>query len=221
MMAAKRVLSAEGRTGMVSSLAGIAPSLGSIAPTLAKGGLVLAMLSLGGCVIAGPTYGTDKRVGEQLVEDLASVTSLRRESVKIDYKPRPGLVPAPEGTALPAPQDSLSERDAAFQNSPERLRERMAAEGSLRGVDARSVSAQTKRYDPETGKRIDMRKRAARIGSPDERRVLTDPPVEYRQAAATAPTGDVGVPEYKKERARKKLAGADDDRGFLRKLLPF
>ena len=201
-MAAKQT-SALARTGILSRCA-----------------LGLGLLSLGGCVIAGPTYGTDKRVGEQLLEDVASVTSLRRETVKIDYKPRPGLVPAPEGTELPAPQTALAKDDRAFQSSPEKLRETLAANGGLRGVDTRSLSAQSKAYDPETGKRINMRKRAARIGSPDERRILTDPPIQYRQAAATAPTGELGTPEYKKERARRKLAGKDD-RGFLRKLLPF
>ena len=186
-----------------------------------SGGITLAFLALGGCVVAGPTYGTDKRVGEQLLEDVASITSLRREGTQIDYKPRPGLVPPPEGAELPVPQSSIAKSEAAFENSPEKLRERLAAEGGLRGVDTRSVAAQSKRYDPETGKRIDMRKRAARIGDPNKRGLLTDPPVEYRQAANTAPTGELGVPEYKKERARKKLAGQKDERGFLRKLLPF
>ena len=201
-MAAKQT-SALARTGILSRCA-----------------LGLGLLSLGGCVIAGPTYGTDKRVGEQLLEDVASVTSLRRETVKIDYKPRPGLVPAPEGAELPAPQDSVAKNDVAFESSPEKLRETLAASGGLRNVDSRSVSAQSKQYDPQTGKRIDMRKRAARIGDPNQRRLLTDPPVEYRQAASTAPTGDLGTPEYKKERARKKLAGKDEKSGW-RKLLPF
>ena len=176
---------------------------------------------LGGCVLAGPTYGTDKRVGQQLFEDIASVTALRKETVAIDYKPRPGLVPAPEGGALPAPQASVTERTAAFQESPEQLRARLAAEGELNGVDSRSVLAQSKRVDPATGKRVDMRARAAAITPDGSRRKLSDPPVAYREAAATAPTGDLGVPEYKKERARKAAAGDEDDRGFLRRLLPF
>ena len=182
--------------------------------------LVLLSATLAGCSIAGPTYGTDKRVGEQLVEDLASITTLRKDTAKIDYRPRPGLVPAPESGVLPVPQDSVTQSAAAFQESPEQLRERLAAEGKLRDVDTRSVSAQSRRYDPETGKRIDMRARAAAITQDGSRAKLSDPPVEYRQAAATAPTGDLGVPEYKKERARKAAQG-DDDRGFLRKLLPF
>lgn len=182
--------------------------------------LLALPLALGGCVLAGPTYGTDKRVGQQLLEDIASVTSLRKETVAIDYKPRAGLVPPPEGAGLPAPQETVTESSPAWQESPEALRERLAAEGELNGVDTRSVLAQSKRVDPATGERVDMRARAAAITPDGSRRKLSDPPVEYRQAAATAPTGDLGVPEYKKERARKAAQG-DDDRGFLRRLLPF
>ena len=171
-------------------------------------------------MLAGPTYGTDKRMGQQLIEDLASVTSLRKETVEIDYRPRPGLVPAPDGAALPEPQRTVTEDNAAWRESPEALRERLAASGELRDVDTRSVAAQSKRIDPDTGKVVDMRARAAGITQDGSRRRLSDPPVEYRQAAATAPTGDLGVPEYKKERARKAAQG-DDERGFLRRLLPF
>ena len=192
-------------------------------------GLALGMLALGGCSIAGPTYGTDKRVGEQLIEDLASVTTLRKDTPAIDYKPRPGLVPAPDGAGLPAPQSTLARGDAAWENSPEALRKRLAAESAadprnspLRDVDTRSLAAQSKLYDPETGKRVNMRKRAARIGSPNERGLLSDPPVSYRQAAATAPTGDLGTPEYKKERIRAAARGESKGAlGKLRDLLPF
>ena len=187
----------------------------------ATASLVALAAALAGCSIAGPTYGTDKRVGEQLVEDLASITTLRKDTPVINYQPRPGLVPAPEGAQLPVPQDSVTESATAFGESPEQLRERLAAEGELNGIDSRSVLAQSKRIDPATGKRIDMRARAAAITQDGSRGKLSDPPAVYRQAAATAPTGDLGVPEYKKERARKAALGEDEDRGFLRRLLPF
>ena len=53
---------------------------------------------------------------------------------------------------------------------------------------------------------------ANRQGSPTERKFLSEPPVEYRQPAATAPTDDLGEDELKKERrlkaaARKKSGG--------------
>lgn len=181
----------------------------------------LASAALAGCSLAGPTYGTDKRVGEQLFEDVASITTLRKETAQIDYRPRPGLVPPPQAGALPVPQESVTESAAAFGQSPEQLRADLAASGDLRDVDTRSVAAQSKRIDPATGKLIDMRARRAAITQDGSRRKLSDPPVEYRQAAATAPTGDLGVPEYKKDRIRKAAEGKEDDRGFLRKLLPF
>ena len=187
-------------------------------------GAMIAALSLGGCVLAGPTYGTDKRVGEQLIEDLGSVTTLRSKGTVIDYKPRPGLVPAPEGAELPPPQESVSRTDEAWQNSPEALRERMIEEGEVNGVDMRSANAWNvePEIDPATGKPVDMRKRAARIGPAGERRTLSDPPVEYRQAASTAPVGELGVPEYKKESVRAKARGEGGGLGSkLRKLLPF
>ena len=193
-----------------------------------RGGALLSVgltLLLGGCVVAGPTYGTDKRVGEQLIEDLGSITTLRREGTVIDYKPRPGLVQPPQGAELPAPQESVARTDGAWENSPEALRKRLAEDGELRGVDTRSLAAQraaSREIDPATGKPIDMRKRAARIGPAGERRLLSDPPVSYRQAAATAPTGELGVPEYKKERVRAKARGEKDGLGSkLRRLLPF
>ena len=192
-----------------------------VAVPLAAVTLVALAGALAGCSVAGPTYGTDKRVGEQLVEDLASITTLRKDTATIEYRPRPGLVPAPDGAALPVPQESVTESAAAFGRSPEQLRADLAASGDLRDVDTRSVAAQSKRIDPATGKRVDMRARAAAITQDGSRAKLSDPPVAYREAAATAPTGDLGVPEYKKERARKAALGKEEDKGFLRRLLPF
>lgn len=56
--------------------------------------------------------------------------------------------------------------------------------------------------------REEVRKRLAesRQGSATTRKFLSEPPLEYRQAAATAPQDDIGEDEYKKERAAKKAA---------------
>lgn len=43
-------------------------------------------------------------------------------------------------------------------------------------------------------------------GSPTERRYLSEPPLAYRQPAATAPANELGKDEWKKERDRKKAA---------------
>lgn len=53
---------------------------------------------------------------------------------------------------------------------------------------------------------------ANRQGSPTSRKFLSEPPLEYRKAAETAPTDDLGEDELKKERrlkaaARKKSGG--------------
>ena len=45
-----------------------------------------------------------------------------------------------------------------------------------------------------------------RQGSETTRKYLSEPPLDYRQAAATAPQDDIGEDEYVKERAAKKAA---------------
>ena len=43
-------------------------------------------------------------------------------------------------------------------------------------------------------------------GSSKTRKYLSEPPLDYRQAAADAPTGELGEDEYKKERRLKREA---------------
>lgn len=63
------------------------------------------------------------------------------------------------------------------------------------------------------------RARLARQGSPTQRRYLSEPPLEYRKPAATAPVGDPGVDESVKER---RLRGSSGGLGSkIRDLLPF
>ena len=59
-----------------------------------------------------------------------------------------------------------------------------------------------------------FRKRLAeeRQGSATNRRYLSEPPLEYRQTAATAPADDLGEDELKKERRLK--AQARKNKGF-------
>lgn len=56
-------------------------------------------------------------------------------------------------------------------------------------------------------------------GSPTTRRYLSDPPVDLRQPAPTAPAGVLGKDEAKKERAAK--AAATKQTGGLRRLIPW
>ena len=56
-------------------------------------GLLGGSLLLTGCM--GPTYGTDKSAGEQLVEDLGNAVMIQpdnKDAKKIRYQPRGGLV---------------------------------------------------------------------------------------------------------------------------------
>ncbi|WP_245428379.1 hypothetical protein [Kumtagia ephedrae] len=53
-----------------------------------------------------------------------------------------------------------------------------------------------------------------RQGSPTTRRYLSEPPLDYRQASATAPTGDLGEDEIKKERRLKAAARKKNDRSW-------
>lgn len=43
-------------------------------------------------------------------------------------------------------------------------------------------------------------------GNPTSRKYLSEPPLVYRQPAASAPTGDVGEDEWKKDRRQKRAA---------------
>jgi len=56
-------------------------------------------------------------------------------------------------------------------------------------------------------------------GSPTVRRTLTEPPLDYRQPAATAPTDELGEDEYKKQRRLKaearKASGDKSWRDFV------
>lgn len=56
--------------------------------------------------------------------------------------------------------------------------------------------------------REEFNKRLAETGpgSPTTRKYLSEPPLTYRQPAATAPVGDVGEDEWRKERRQKKEA---------------
>ena len=43
-------------------------------------------------------------------------------------------------------------------------------------------------------------------GSPNTRKYLSEPPLAYRQAAETAPVGDIGEDEWQKDRRAKRAA---------------
>jgi hypothetical protein len=71
-------------------------------------------------------------------------------------------------------------------------------------LDVSEAAAQKAEYQ--------KRLQETRQGSSQTRKFLSEPPIEYRQAAADAPVGQLGEDEYRKERrlkreARKKKSG--------------
>ncbi len=197
--------------------------------------LVASGLALSGC-LGSPTYGTDKTASEQLVGDLSSALSFsppKREH--IDYKPRPALVrPAPgQKESLPAPQDHITQAASAqWPESPEQRRARLREDASKHFEDtnfqaqivddvqtdpeavkkALAISGSSHPPPPDGGqdvaRRGEVKRRLAESnqGDPTTRKYLSEPPLTYRAAAATAPQNDLGEDEYKKERRLKQQA---------------
>jgi hypothetical protein len=180
------------------------------------GGLCLALSSCS----SSPTYGTGTSAMEQLANDVGSAVSVTGgQPAKLNYAARPGLVvPANARSAqLAQPQQSVAGRDnnSAWLESPEEVRERLRAEADANADNPRYRSPLlagngTNGQLTETQKWEAFRKAKAEaqggnvVGS-QQRRFLTDPPVEYRSAPAEE-LADLGEPESKKERQRKKNA---------------
>ena len=173
---------------------------------------------MSGCA-SSPTYGTDKTAMEQLADDLGQSVSLTGPGPKntgVKYTPRPTLVmPAPaQKETLVAPQQNVANKDnPEWVESPEEARTRLVKEAdensdnpSYRSPLASSAieggrqttEAQTKAY---------REARALQKGAYiDQRRYISDPPTEYRAVDDPAKLDDLGTPEQKKAKQRKKDA---------------
>ncbi len=212
--------------------------LALLAPLVASG------LALSGCM-GSPTYGTDKTAGEQLAGDISGAFSFApKRKEQIDYKPRPTLVkPAPgQKEALPAPQDSIETASAEWPESPEQRRARLRADATAHQndptyqseivEDVQTDPASVKRAlaesgsshppawtpaDSDKGRAAEIRRRLAdsKQGDPNTRKYLSEPPVQYRVAAGTAPQNELGEDEYKKERRLKKEAEGKKGSGWF------
>ncbi|MRG56247.1 hypothetical protein GF108_11720 [Phyllobacterium sp. SYP-B3895] len=203
-------------------------------------GAMVSALALGGCV-SSPTYGTDKSAGTQLLDDVANMAALGpKKSNQIAYNPRPELVRPATGKPmqLPAPQDAVETAgNPAWPESPEQRRKRIrdtatanqnnaefVPEVAPDRVTSKSASNRTEygffndKVPANQGNKTDVgadfraRKMASTAGSPTNRRYLSEPPLEYRQPAATAAADQLGEDEAKKERERK--AAARKSKGF-------
>jgi hypothetical protein len=74
-----------------------------------------------------------------------------------------------------------------------------------------------------SGKGALIRQQTAEMkqGSPTVRRTLTEPPLEYRQPAATAPTDELGEDEFKKQRRLKAEAAKANGTTSWKDLVPW
>lgn len=184
-------------------------------------GLLGASFVLTGCM--GPTYGTGKSVGEQLVEDVGNAVMIRpdnKEAKSIRYQPRGGLVVPKDELALTTPQQSVAGKDnPEWLESPEDMRARLRTEAdensnntnyrsplAAQDTTNRKLSAAEQTAAYREARRLQMGAYA------DKRRYLSDPPLDYRRLPEEA-QADLGEPEKVKERRRKKEAKAAKQSG--------
>lgn len=193
-------------------------------PALMQGVAVAALFALGGCV-SSPTYGTGKTANAQLLDDVSSAFSLKPKGpTGIKYEPRPDVLKTGAGTALPEPQESVTKQAGVWPESPEQKRVRLRQEATDAQGDPLYIPKI--KNDMPTGNKLaeqiaemnrggsaseefKKRKSIAAAGSPTSRKLLSEPPLDYRAPADTAAYGDLGEDEAKKERrlraeARKK-----------------
>ncbi|MCM2472973.1 hypothetical protein HGO38_05720 [Rhizobium sp. CG5] len=183
-------------------------------------GILIACLGLSGCV-GSPTYGTDKTAAEQLADDVGSIASIGSNPNKggdIKQNPRPNLVMPPDTAKaeLVAPQQSLASKDnPEWLEAPEETRKRLVEEADANADNPRYRSPLLAGYGSngtmtETQKWEAFREaRKVQKGAYlDQRRFLSEPPSEYRQASDPAVLDDLGEPEDAKAKRRKKEAKA-------------
>ncbi|EKF20712.1 hypothetical protein [Nitratireductor pacificus] len=202
-----------------------------------SGTLLLAATVLSGCVGA-PTYGTGKAADQQLLEDVTGVLALGpRNKERIEYKPRAGIVMPASTEVLPTPQDDVATSgNPAWPESPEQRLARIRAEATENqdnplyrspvqrdiGVNARGDDGV---LDPAMAKRQreEVLKQRAELGNvnPTSRRYLSEPPVAYRQPADSAPVGELGETEAKKQREAKRAAQKNGGGFDLRRMWPW
>ncbi|MGP4693276.1 hypothetical protein [Agrobacterium cavarae] len=182
-------------------------------------GISFACLALSACT--SPTYGTGKSASEQLLDDLGNATSITGDQSKrnVKYNPRPGLVVPAQARAeqLAQPQQSLANRETNPQwpETPEEARERLRAEAEankdnpnyrsplLAGNGTNGQMTETQKWEAFRKAKADAQ--GGTVVNTNTRKYLTDPPVEYRNVSQDQ-LADLGEPELKKEKERKKNA---------------
>ncbi|MBN9056248.1 hypothetical protein JQ506_03555 [Shinella sp. PSBB067] len=184
-------------------------------------GLLGGSLLLTGCM--GPTYGTDKTAGEQLMDDLGNAVMIQpdnKDAKKIRYQPRGSLVVPKDKTALSSPQQSVAAKDnPQWLENPEDMRERLRDEADANtnnpGYRSPLASQHSNAQQVGVASQTQAYREARRLQDgtySDKRRYLSDPPVDYRRLPEQA-QADLGEPEKQKERRRKKEAKAAKQSG--------
>ena len=160
-------------------------------------------------------------------------------------KPAPG-----QKEALPPPQDDIVQTASAeWPESPEQRRARIRdyatehrddanfepqvvndiSTGSAAKADPRQAWASDHPQSQNTGglsakqRREEINRRLAEShqGDATVRKYLSEPPLAYREPAATAPEGDIGEDEYKKQIRLKKEAKAKSGKTGMFDWLPW
>lgn len=164
-------------------------------------------LLLTGCV--GPTYGTGKTAGEQMVSDLDGMLSLgasKDEAKAISYAPRAELVKPSDTSVLPPPRDSVSAaNDPNWPESPEVRSARIKAAADARNSGSDLISADVALSDKEG---ITQEQMAAntRAGSP---------PVHDKEKTTISPEELDSGREAFKARLRDSKQGSPTTRKYL------
>ncbi|MGE0502879.1 MAG: hypothetical protein AB7O76_18225 [Rhizobiaceae bacterium] len=193
--------------------------------------------------MSSPTYGTGTSADKQLLSDVTGILSISpKDRPRIEYKPRPELVRPADTSVLPPPQtNAVADAAGVWPESPEERRARIRADATAnrdnpdfdpevetvgQGTQGASLARVGERGNfeshPDPAKQreeFNRRLTETKQGSPTTRKFLSEPPLDYREAAASAPVGDVGEDEWKKERRQKRAAKKKG--GGLSDLWPF
>lgn len=222
-----------------------AARVGVVSAVLTAGAL------LSGCLGSSPTYGTGVSSDKQLLEDVTGLIAIApKAKPRIDYKPRPELVKTADGSALPEPQDDIvtaSAGSSQWPESPEERRARLRAEATKNRDETNfRPDIRTGETDPDAPKitsaamlegpgyafnqpvenskaQEEYRKRKAisQQGNPTERRYLSEPPTAYRVPVESAPVGELGEPEEKKQRRLRAESRKKSGKTSWRDLVPW
>jgi hypothetical protein len=184
-------------------------------PVTSLGFVALTVGVLSACTSA-PTYGTGTRADMQLMNDVSNLLTISpKQQAAIEYQARPDIVQPASTASLPAPQEKISDVDGNWPESPEERRQRLRDEATANQNDPFYRSpivntglgqVQDKPLTPEEQRQRFREGRKIQQGAYQGRRYLSDPPAEYKVPVDTAPVGELGEPEKKKEARRLKAA---------------